>query len=67
MVSPSLTLTDLTRDFSPRTQLAEAQRNPTRRLAETADAASLVAFLLSDEAAFINGAHLPVTGGSAIW
>jgi 3-oxoacyl-[acyl-carrier protein] reductase len=65
MVSPGLTITDLTRDTSPRAQMAEAQRNPLRRLARPEDAAQVVAFLLGDEAAFINGAHLPVTGGAS--
>lgn len=66
VVSPGLTLTDLTRDTSPRAQLAEAQKNPMRRLAQPEDTAAVVAFLLGDEAAFINGVHLPVTGGAAI-
>jgi NAD(P)-dependent dehydrogenase (short-subunit alcohol dehydrogenase family) len=64
MISPGLTMTDLTRDYSPRVQMAEAQRNPVRRLALAADAAHLARFLMSDEASFINGAHLPVTGGA---
>lgn len=63
VVSPGLTPTDLTRDVSPRTQLAEAQRTPLRRLATPADTAALVQFLLSDAASFVTGAHLPVTGG----
>ena len=63
VVSPGLTATDLTRDVSPRSQLAEAQRTPMRRIATPADTAALVGFLLSDAAAFITGAHLPVTGG----
>ena len=66
LVSPSVTATRLTRGASPRALLAEAQRNPARRLAEPADTARLVGFLLGDEASFINGAHLPVTGGSAM-
>jgi len=66
MISPGLTMTDLTRDYSPRMQLAEAQKTAMRRLATPSDAASLVRFLLSDEASFITGANLPLTGGAVI-
>lgn len=65
LVSPGLTMTDLTRDWSPRMQLAEAQRTPMRRLALPSDTASLIRFLLSEDASFITGANLPVTGGAA--
>jgi len=44
----------------------EAQRNPVRRLARAADTAYMVRFLMSDEASFINGSHLPITGGSSM-
>lgn len=63
LVSPGLTPTDLSRDVSPRAQLAEAQRNPTRRLARVDDTAAVVAFVASEGAAYVNGAHIPVTGG----
>lgn len=67
MISPGLTMTDLTRDYSPRMQLAEAQKTAMRRLATPNDAASLVRFLLSDEASFITGANLPLTGGAVLF
>jgi len=63
MVSPGLTRTDLTRETSPRSFLLEAQRNPMRRIGEPEDVAALVCFLMSDEASFLNGVNLPVTGG----
>ena len=63
-VSPGMTLADVGSNFSPRVQMAEAQRNPLRRLAQGSDIAQMVRFLMSDEAAFINGAHLPITGGA---
>ena len=63
MVSPGLTRTDLTRETSPRSFLLEAQRNPMRRIGEPEDVAALVCFLMSDDASFINGVNLPVTGG----
>jgi NAD(P)-dependent dehydrogenase (short-subunit alcohol dehydrogenase family) len=38
--------------------------NPTGRVAQAAEIAAFVAFLLSDEAAFITGAALPIDGGA---
>jgi len=43
---------------------AVAAATPLRREGEAAEVASLVAFLASDEAAFINGANVDVNGGS---
>lgn len=63
MVSPGLTITDLTSDISARTKLLEAHKNPMRRLAAPNDTAELISFLASDAAGYINGANLPVTGG----
>lgn len=36
---------------------------PLRRVGRGEEIASVVAFLLSDEASYITGAHLPVDGG----
>lgn len=63
MVSPGMTVTDLTQDIPVRVKEVEARKNPTRRLATTQDTADLVAFLVSDAAGYINGANLPLTGG----
>jgi NAD(P)-dependent dehydrogenase (short-subunit alcohol dehydrogenase family) len=38
--------------------------NPTGRVAKAEEVAAFVAFLLSDEAAFVTGAALPIDGGS---
>ena len=45
---------------------AAAEENPMGRNATPADVVPAMAFLLSDEAGFITGVTLPVTGGSAI-
>jgi NAD(P)-dependent dehydrogenase (short-subunit alcohol dehydrogenase family) len=63
LVSPSLTITDLTRDVPLRIKELEALRSPTRRLAKVEDSAELVSFLCSTEAGFINGLNIPVAGG----
>ena len=47
----------------PDDDLCEAP-NPTKRAANPAEIAAFVAFLLSDEAAFITGAALPIDGGA---
>jgi 3-oxoacyl-[acyl-carrier protein] reductase len=64
MVSPGMTITDLTADISLRTKEVEAQRNPMRRLASPDDTANAVGFLVSDAAGFVNGVDLAVTGGA---
>ena len=63
LVSPSLTITDLTRDIPLRIKELEALRSPTRRLATVTDSAGLVSFLCSVEAEYINGLNIPVAGG----
>jgi 3-oxoacyl-[acyl-carrier protein] reductase len=63
MVSPSLTVTDMTADISARVKELEARKSPLRRLVSPRDTAELVAFLASDAGGYINGSNLPVTGG----
>lgn len=64
MVSPGMTVTDLISDLPVRIKELEARNSPMRRLATVQDTAELVRFLASDLAGYINGAHLPITGGS---
>jgi NAD(P)-dependent dehydrogenase (short-subunit alcohol dehydrogenase family) len=48
-----------------RTEADIARLHPAGRIGQPGEVASAVAFLLSDEASFINGAILPVDGGRA--
>jgi 3-oxoacyl-[acyl-carrier protein] reductase len=66
MVSPGLTQTDLTQHYQDRVFKMEAARTPLRRLARPSDIASTVAFLLSEQAGFLTGVNVPVTGGQVI-
>ena len=43
---------------------ASAAANPMGRNARVEDVVPAMAFLLSDEAGFISGAELPITGGA---
>lgn len=63
LVSPGMTVTDLTADVPQRLKEVEARRVPLRRLALPEDSAGLIAFLAGDGAAYLNGQNLPLTGG----
>jgi len=65
VVSPGPTDTPLFASFDPSGKLAAALERaiPMRRLAQPSDYPGLVAFLLSDEAAFITGQTVSVSGG----
>ena len=65
-VSPSMVETQLLSEV-PRqiVELSEAQ-NPMGRNASAGDVAGVIEFLLSPAAGFINGANVPVTGGSVV-
>jgi 3-oxoacyl-[acyl-carrier protein] reductase len=66
MVSPGLIETDLTQHYAERIFKMEASRTPLKRIARPEDVAGAVAYLLSDEAAFITGTNLFVTGGQVM-
>jgi len=65
VVSPGPTDTPLFASFDPSGKLAAALERaiPMRRLARPSDYPGLVAFLLSDEAVFITGQTISVSGG----
>jgi meso-butanediol dehydrogenase/(S,S)-butanediol dehydrogenase/diacetyl reductase len=64
-VCPSLTMTPMTEALATRTDLMAqfAERIPLGRGAQPQEIASVIAFLLSDDAAFVSGVCLPVDGG----
>jgi 3-oxoacyl-[acyl-carrier protein] reductase len=63
MVSPGLTPTDLTRGTSARTKELIARGVPVRRMTTVDDTANLVYFLADENAGYMNGMNLPLTGG----
>jgi NAD(P)-dependent dehydrogenase (short-subunit alcohol dehydrogenase family) len=62
-VSPGFVETDMTADL-PKAEIAKAF--PAGRLGQPEDIAAAVAFLVSDDAAYVNGATLAVDGGLGI-
>lgn len=64
-VSPGFTPTELTAGVDPRIQELIAKSVPLKRLCRPEDVAASVAFLASDEAAYLTGVNLPVAGGVA--
>jgi len=65
-VCPSLTLTDLTRPIMeqyPELFVKLVERIPLGRGARSEEVASVIAFLASDDASFVNEVNLPVDGG----
>lgn len=64
-VNPSLTLTEMTAAFQQHQPLMEKvlDRMPLGCTAKPEEIASVIAFLASDDASFVNGVNLPVDGG----
>lgn len=66
MVSPGLARTEMTEHYQERVFRMEAARTPLKRIATPSDVASAVAYLVSEEAAFLTGVNLFVTGGQVM-
>jgi meso-butanediol dehydrogenase / (S,S)-butanediol dehydrogenase / diacetyl reductase len=64
-VCPSLTITGMTQGMAKDKKLMAKfmERMPIGRVAMPADIAAVIAFLASDDAAFVTGVNLPVDGG----
>lgn len=65
-VAPGMTETPLIGDIPEKAQLMAARQTPLRRLARPDDVAAAVAYLVSDDAAFITGDTVAVNGGSVM-
>jgi NAD(P)-dependent dehydrogenase (short-subunit alcohol dehydrogenase family) len=63
VVAPGLTETDMAAAMSEDQRTHVVDQTPLRRLGQPDEIAAAVAFLASDDAAFITGAVLPVDGG----
>lgn len=65
-VAPSMIETKFLTDTPDLIVQAAAEANPMKRNATPADVVPAMAFLLGEEASYITGAVLPITGGSAL-
>ncbi|MBW1924818.1 MAG: SDR family oxidoreductase [Deltaproteobacteria bacterium] len=65
-ILPGLIETELVREMPEEILKASLAAIPSRRLGKTEEIGRLVAFLASDEAAYINGAAIPVDGGMTL-
>ena len=63
-ISPSMIETKFLSNIDERLIEIIASNNPLKRNASPTDIVPTVKLLLSDDASFMNGANLPITGGS---
>ena len=63
LVVPGLIETDMLAGLTERRRAELVSRTPLRRVGTAAEVTAAVRFLVSDEAAFVTGAAIPVTGG----
>lgn len=66
LVVPGMTETALLASVPSRTRKVMAAQNPMRRLGRGSDVAGAVAFLVSEDAAYINGEQILLTGGGIV-
>jgi 3-oxoacyl-[acyl-carrier protein] reductase len=66
-ISPGIVDTPMVRGSTDEAQLERVRQSiPLKRLADPAEVAALVAFLVSDEASYITGANVDIHGGELI-
>jgi len=65
-IAPSMVETDFLADIPEKLVELTAQQHPMNRNASPADIAPLVKYILSDEAGYLTGLTIPVTGGLQI-
>ena len=63
LVSPGMTNTRLVADIPEKVKLTTAARTPLKKLAEPADVASAIKYLVSEESDFLTGETIRVNGG----
>lgn len=63
MISPGMTVTDLTSGIPQRAKEVEARKVSLRRLAVPDDVGRVIGFLASESASYITGQNIPLTGG----
>ena len=66
VVAPGLTLTSATDSLPVKAQMLARMQTPLRRLADPADVAHVVAFLLSERARHVTGETIRVSGGTVM-
>ncbi|HEY5995703.1 MAG TPA: SDR family oxidoreductase [Candidatus Deferrimicrobiaceae bacterium] len=64
VVAPGLTETDATAFMKAEAKAGAAMGTPLRRIGNPDDVAGAVLFMASDEARFVTGSYLPVSGGA---
>jgi 3-oxoacyl-[acyl-carrier protein] reductase len=65
-VAPGMTETALLASVPDRLRKVAAAQTPLRRLAKPADVAGAVSYLVSDDAAYVNGHTMLVSGGGTM-
>ena len=64
IVAPGITETALLAAVSDRQKAVAAAQNPLRRIGRPADVAGAVAYLVSEDGAYVNGETIVVNGGA---
>ena len=66
MISPGMIETDLLSNLPRKLIEINASQNPLGRNGSAEDIASLISFLASDKADYLNGINIPVNGGGKL-